>query len=463
MKQKIITAVFSILILTNIVILFNVFEIIKLFDGANKVDPSILDQSMQKIYVIIILMIASLVILYFALSKILKDIILPLNQLSQDANEFATNNYVHHLRSYNIKEVQTLANSFDNMGEQMNNAIRKLKYQKAKVESLLLKLEEGIIILTPEGHINEINNYAKEILKVKEIQLKKEHINNILRDNKSVTFINQALSQKEDKDYEIIISDKILYITITPVLYKDKVLQHLLIIRDITKIRKLEEMRYQFVSNVTHELKTPLTSIQGFVETLKEGAINDKEVALRFLDIIDIETKRLNMLIQDILFLSEIENATQRKLEQTEVTKIIKEVISLLEKQAVAKNIDLNFENKDDLTLENTNSNDIKQLIINLVSNAIKYTDQGEILISTEMTEEGKMIKVKDTGIGIPHESIPHIFERFYRVDKSRSRKSGGTGLGLSIVKHIVSLYGGTISVESEEGKGSTFIVLFRS
>lgn len=443
-------------------ILLNAFKIIKLFDAANKTSSSAMDQSMQKIYIIIIIMIASLVILYFALSKILCDIILPLNQLSQDANEFATNNYVHRFRNYNIKEVQTLANSFDNMGEQMNNAIRKLKYQKAKVESLLLKLEEGIIILTPEGYIGEINNYAKELLKVKEIQLKKEHINNILRDNKSVTFINQALSQKEDKDYEIIASDKILYITITPVLYKDKVLQHLLIIRDITKIRKLEEMRYQFVSNVTHELKTPLTSIQGFVETLKEGAINDKEVAAKFLDIIDIETKRLNMLIQDILFLSEIENASQRKLEQTEVTKMTKEVISLLEKQAIAKNITLNFDNKDDLILENTNSNDIKQLIINLVSNAIKYTDQGEILISTEMTEKGKMIKVKDTGIGIPKESIPHIFERFYRVDKSRSRKSGGTGLGLSIVKHIVSLYGGTISVESEEGKGSTFIVLFR-
>ncbi len=462
MKKKIITPVLLILALTYIIILWNMFEMIPSLDLAHKIDQQTIAESVKKISIIIVLMILSMVILYFVLSKLLNDIVIPLKQLSKDANEFSNTHYVQNLRNYNIEEIQVLANSIDYMGDQMHSAIRKLKYQKAKVESLLLKLEEGIIILDPEGYISEINNYAKDILKVKEIQLKKEHINHILRDSKSVSFIKQALNQREEKDYEIIVSDKILYITITPIFYKDKVLQHLLIIRDITKIRKLEEIRYQFVSNVTHELRTPLTSIQGFVETLKEGAINNKDVALRFLDIIDIETKRLNMLIQDILFLSEIENASQRKLEQTEVTKITKEVISLLEKQAIAKNIAMSFDNKDDLILENTNNNDIKQLMINLVSNAIKYTDQGEILISTQVTEKGKMIKVKDTGIGIPKDSIPHIFERFYRVDKSRSRKSGGTGLGLSIVKHIVSLYGGTISVESEEGKGSIFIVEFR-
>jgi two-component system phosphate regulon sensor histidine kinase PhoR len=233
-----------------------------------------------------------------------------------------------------------------------------------------------------------------------------------------------------------------------------------LFIQDITKVRKLEQLRTEFVSNVTHELKTPITSIRGFIETLKNGSINNEKVAIRFLEIIDIESERLYALINDILQLSEIETKYQdTDLERLSLKSAVDDVFEVLQNIAGEKNIQL--ENKvDEKVLIKANRNRMKQLILNLVDNGIKYNVQNGSVTVDAYRDKGKVIiSVKDTGIGIPSEHIARIFERFYRVDKGRSRDMGGTGLGLSIVKHIVNLYNGDIKVNSEVNRGTEFII----
>lgn len=227
----------------------------------------------------------------------------------------------------------------------------------------------------------------------------------------------------------------------------------------ITKVRKLENMRSDFVSNVTHELKTPLTSIRGFIDTLKNGAIKDEVVAHKFLDIIDVEAERLYSLIQDILLLSEIESAKDQEVMLCRVDKIIGEVVELLN-QKVHKNVILIYE-PEPVKLYSCNPDRMKQLIINLVDNAIKYTEEGTIKVECRVENNKLLIRVSDTGIGMAREHLERIFERFYRVDKGRGRKQGGTGLGLSIVKHIVELYNGNIRVDSKENAGTAFEIHF--
>jgi len=229
----------------------------------------------------------------------------------------------------------------------------------------------------------------------------------------------------------------------------------------IEDINKLERVRSEFVSNVTHELKTPLTSIMGFVELLKKGAIKDEKVAYRFLDIINIEAERLQQLIEDVLALSHIESIkSEEAFSYFDFNTIIEEVITLTKQSCLEKQIKLNF-SSEGIMFVHANIHRMEQIIINLVSNAIKYNVQnGEINIS--LTSKGKniLLMVSDTGVGMEAEHLERIFERFYRVDKARTRDKGSTGLGLSIVKHIVERYGGTISVTSQPNIGSSFQVV---
>ncbi|PLX33753.1 MAG: PAS domain-containing sensor histidine kinase, partial [Clostridiales bacterium] len=225
---------------------------------------------------------------------------------------------------------------------------------------------------------------------------------------------------------------------------------------------KLEKMRTDFVANVSHELKTPLTSISGFVETLKGGAVNDDKVRDRFLDIIEMESSRLSRLLDDLLVLSNIETSQigMSRKSEIKVKKTVIEVFEMVEKAADGKSIELESEIPDDLPNLYGNGDWFKQMLLNLVDNAVKYTpENGSVGVSAYRLDSDVFIKVKDNGMGISQEDVSRLFERFYRVDKARSRDIGGTGLGLAIVKHIVLAFGGDIKVRSDEGKGSEFIV----
>ena len=220
--------------------------------------------------------------------------------------------------------------------------------------------------------------------------------------------------------------------------------------------KEAEQIRREFVANVSHELKTPLTSISGFIETLQAGAAEDPEIRSRFIDIIAIETSRLKRLIEDLLVLSDIENKKKNELTEFDVGDAIERTVEILQPIADEKDINIIMEFDDDISLKGS-SDRFSQMMLNLIENAIKYSDVGSrIWVKAVKGYDKLFISVKDEGIGIAPEHHQRLFERFYRVDKSRSKKVGGTGLGLSIVKHIASL-----NVESEVGEGTTFYVTF--
>lgn len=227
-----------------------------------------------------------------------------------------------------------------------------------------------------------------------------------------------------------------------------------------------EKIRSEFVANVSHELKTPLTSIQGFLETLQEGAAEDPEVRNKFLDIMAIETARLKRLIEDLLILSDIENRRNVSMEQQiRIQQSLQEIISSIMPIAQARGIDVILSVDSSLNIQGSEDR-FKQMMLNLIENAIKYSrDGGVVRVSGELQSETEqiLIQVRDQGIGISPEHIDRLFERFYRVEKSRSSKAGGTGLGLSIVKHIANLFEAELKVESQMNEGSVFSVLFPS
>jgi two-component system phosphate regulon sensor histidine kinase PhoR len=232
------------------------------------------------------------------------------------------------------------------------------------------------------------------------------------------------------------------------------------VIGDVTKLRKLESLRRDFVANVSHELKTPLTSIKGFIETLLDGALDEREIAVKFLSIIYQETERLNNLIHDLLDISKLESgAGEIKKKSIKLDQLIDEILLTLNNRMSDKNIELTKDFAAKLIIGDEDL--LKEVFLNLIDNAIKYTQAGgKISVGSRNVKGGTLIYVKDNGYGIPADSLPRIFERFYRVDKGRSREMGGTGLGLSIVKHIIERHNGKVTVESELGKGSQFSVV---
>ena len=273
-------------------------------------------------------------------------------------------------------------------------------------------------------------------------------------DFRGVIRVAVPLQEPQDMDYEFVRST-IMAIAILAALI---LFLGLYFRKYVLAMKKVENMRREFVSNVTHELKTPLTSIRGFVETLKAGAIEDPKIAHKFLDIIEIESDRLSNLISDTLLLSEIESKKDTKREPCDVNAVITEVVELLQPK-VREHVRLIFHPDASVRPYSCNRDRLKQLLINLTDNGLKATEFGAVTISCRSTASQLVIEISDTGIGMEEEQLDRIFERFYRVDKGRSKAQGGTGLGLSIVKHIVELYNGTIEVTSKPGVGTEFTV----
>ena len=235
-----------------------------------------------------------------------------------------------------------------------------------------------------------------------------------------------------------------------------------MVLNDVTRLKTLENIRRDFVANVSHELKTPITSIKGFLETLRDGAVIDPENTTKFLEIIIKHADRLSEIIEDLLSLSRIERDRERGeivLEEGPIIPVLESVVRACAKRCAIKNIAIQLDFPGDI-IARINTTLLEQAVVNLVDNAVKYSEPGSsVLIQAFKNDDRITIRVKDSGCGIPKEHLTRIFERFYRVDKARSRKVGGTGLGLSIVRHIVNAHGGEISVESSPGRGSAFSI----
>jgi len=376
----------------------------------------------------------------------------------------------HYLKRVNIKsddELGELAETFNEMAEKLQNTIMDITDKNLKLDSIINSMTDAIIAVDSNYKIILINTIAYQLLSIDvNSNVIGMNILEVIRNNMVASALEQTLRTNTSTVNDITKIDestKIFRVRTNPIKSLEGKTGNsgaVITIQDITNIKKLEQIRTEFVSNVTHELKTPLTSIRGFVETLKNGAIDNQEVAKNFLDIIDIEAERLNILINDILQLSEIET----KQRDTNITThnfepLVMDVFSLLQSAADKKDIQLNHFIEKNLKIT-ANRDRIKQMLINLVDNAIKYNKPaGKVIVKAFRAEGRIVISVKDTGIGIPSEHTDRIFERFYRVDKGRSRSMGGTGLGLSIVKHIVHLYNGDVRAESKVGKGTEFII----
>ncbi len=401
----------------------------------------------------------SVIIAYFITRKIMQ----PIHELTDAAMTIADGQYDKKIYIKSKDEIGKLSTAFNNMTVDLKITIWKLEQKNSQLESILRSMINGIVAVDEDYKILFYNEKFADILEIDDTPIKGKPIYEIVRNATINTLLEKSFEQQEYVFEESRSNEKFLRIYANPILPRNETnrcLGTLLVIQDITKVRKLENMRRDFVSNVSHELKTPLTSIRGFIDTLKHGAIKEEQVAVKFLDIIDIEAERLYLLIQDILTLSEIEAMkTDSKMSENNIEEIINEVTQMLEPKLQKKGLELKIEVASDIKPLMCDKFKIKQLLINLADNAFKYTEEGYIKISAKETFRTLVIQVEDTGIGIPKEQIPRIFERFYRVDSGRSRKMGGTGLGLSIVKHIVELYKGTVKVESEVGKGTTFII----
>lgn len=419
------------------------------------------------------IIIASLFGIVFSLIlgfRFLKSMIDPIKELTSMTQSIAQGNYGEKVFIKSNDEIGELANNFNQMSEELEEKIHELNERNDETRAILGSMINGIIAINNDKEIMFINESVLNIFNysMKLEEAKGRSIIEFFRNSNLNSRILELLNKEDGDSFEIKINhlnqDKILKVFLNSILFNKNPLRkigYLIVIQDVTEIRKLENMRKDFVANVSHEIKTPLTSIRGFIETLKEVSPEDVDVRQRFLNIIDLESKRLNGLIDDLLIISEIENSNHKSINEIiDVNQTIGEIELILLELAKKNKIDLKLSCALEYLEIIGNPRWFKQMLINLVDNAIKYTPEGgKVVLDVDYTDDLCIFKIKDTGIGISSEHLERLFERFYRVDKARSREVGGTGLGLAIVKHAVNNFNGTIDVKSEVGVGTEFTV----
>ncbi len=390
----------------------------------------------------------------------------PIERATKLAFELAKGNYQARTFEDPNGEVGMLNSSLNILARNLQDMMKAHEMQKDRLRTLIENMGSGLILIDGHGYINLINRTYKEIFDVKSSQylyklyyevIKHKEINKIIED----IFMTE---QKVRKQLVIPLKIERRHFEVygVPIIGTNDVWKGILLVfHDITEIKKLEQTRKDFVANVSHELKTPVTSIKGFTETLLDGAMEDKETLESFLSIILKESDRLQSLIYDLLELSKIENeGFSLSIQPVNLILVLQESISIGGGKAAGKEISIQFEKPSDKMMIEGDIYRLKQVFINLISNAVSYTPNGgSITIAIEEKAKKVMIHVQDTGMGIEEAEIPRIFERFYRVNKARDRNSGGTGLGLAIVKHLMEAHKGKVTVKSKVGQGSIFSI----
>ena len=416
-------------------------------------DIEVFTSGTLKYCVAIIIMV---LVLSLALAvKLVRIIVHPIKELEEVTAKIASGNLNKRAVIYNYDEIGFLAQTFNNMADQLEMKINDSLDKQNKLEAILESMESGVIALDNNERIILINPYSRKLFDLKEDIIGKK-ISDCIMDYDLINFI-RVLPDINSKEIKLLHPiEREIKVKKAPIISQAKNPMGIVItVQDITDIRRLENMRSEFVANVSHELKTPLTSIKGFSETLRY--VEDNSTKNKFLNIIDKEAERLTNLINDILILSNIENLSKMENEEFKPNEVIENIIYIVGKQAEKKQVKISFITDFDGNLKGSKDK-FYQLALNLIENAIKYSNEnGNVKIILTSDNENFIFKVIDNGIGIPKSDIPRVFERFYRVDKSRSTR--GTGLGLAIVKHIVKLFNGDINIESTEGVGSTFTV----
>jgi two-component system, OmpR family, phosphate regulon sensor histidine kinase PhoR len=410
---------------------------------------------------IIFSIIFALLLAFVSGSLITSGIIKPVNKIIRVSRKFSTGDFTHKIYHDSKDEIGELADTLNKMASDIEAKMKDVNSQSQQLRAIFNSMIEGVMLTDREGHIVSVNQAIERIFQVVKPDVEGKTFLEAIRNNDIAEIITAVLRAGKSVSKEIALIfpvQSIFEVNATPIFESGSVNGCLVVIHDITEIRRLETMRRDFVANVSHELKTPLTSIKGFVETLLEGALEDKENNRNFLKIIQEHADRLDKLVNDLLSLSHLESqGIVLDKREFNLNDQVKEVIAGFKSQLKNKGIEVTNQLPNELII-NGDQDRVEQVLVNLIDNAIKFNkDKGPIKIYKQDHSGNIKIIIEDFGMGIPGKDIPRIFERFYRVDKARSRQLGGTGLGLSIVKHIIELHGGTVGVESTEGLGSKF------
>ncbi|MFZ0450752.1 MAG: ATP-binding protein [Desulfatiglandaceae bacterium] len=393
----------------------------------------------------------------------------PLEEIRQVAEAYSKGNLGARAPASRIKEIDEIAGTMKGMADGMRERIETITRQRNELDTILSSMIEGVIAVDLQGRILSINGTAARLFHVDAGNSMGMMIEELSRNPRLAGFVRRALREQdtfeEDMTIRVGTEDRMLNLRSTSLLDADaERIGTLLVIADVTRVRELENMRRDFVANVSHEIKTPITAVKGFVETLLDGALEHPGDARRFLGIIAKHTRRLEALVEDLLSLSRIEQEgelAKTAFEEFDWRGVLNSAIQLCHAKAEAKGVTVSLGCPVKLVTRG-NAGQMEQAVVNLLDNAIQYSPRESSIRVNARDEDGEtVISVTDEGCGIAPEHIQRIFERFYRVDRGRSRAAGGTGLGLAIVKHIAQAHGGEISVESTPGKGSTFTIHF--
>jgi two-component system phosphate regulon sensor histidine kinase PhoR len=390
----------------------------------------------------------------------------PLETMKKGADRFADGELSHRMDTPDSTEMASLAEAMNQMAAHLETHIKAVSDQRNELETVLSSMLEGVIAVDSHERIISVNQAAARLFETDLETFQFRSLQETIRNLPLQQFINKALSSNQPLQEDITLfqnQHRILEVKSSPLLDADQIhVGTLIVLNDVTHLRRLENMRSDFVANVSHEIKTPLTAIKGFVETLQHGKVEKPEETQRFLDIIQRHVNRLNSIVEDLLTLSKIEQEDEAgtlNLRNWKVADVFQAAIQLCRSKAEEKNLNIEVAGNENARAD-FDPTLIEQAVVNLLDNAVKYSDPGgTITVSAEEKDSEILINVRDQGIGIAQKHLPRLFERFYRVDKSRSRQLGGTGLGLAIVKHIARAHGGHVTVESTVGEGSTFTI----
>lgn len=411
------------------------------------------------------LLIDLIIIVYLGI-RISTRYIKPIKSVTNVAVELSKGNYRARTTVDRNDEAGMLAVTINRLAENLQELKKMQEMQQDRLKALIENMGAGLILIDSRGYINLINKGYIELFQVEPSDYLNKLYYEVLQEKELCQIIAEVFrtEQKARKQLLIPLQIERRYFDVygVPIIGKNNVWKGILLVfHDITEMKKLEQTRKDFVANVSHELKTPVTSIKGFSETLLDGAMNDKETLESFLSIILKESDRLQSLIHDLLELSKIEQHNfLLNIHELDLFELLEDVITLLSGKAQAKNIQLELVSEQKRASLKGDIDRLKQVFINLIGNAITYTPlEGVVKVLLVEEEEVVRVHVKDSGVGIKKDEIPRIFERFYRVDRARDRNSGGTGLGLAIVKHLIEAHHGNIKVKSDLGSGSEFII----
>ncbi|MGG3941303.1 ATP-binding protein [Peribacillus psychrosaccharolyticus] len=412
---------------------------------------------------------ASLLIIIMLGSRIATRYTRPIETATKTAIELAKGNYRARASSAQADETGKLNTSLNILARNLQEMEISREMHQDRLETLIENIGSGVLLIDNKGYITLTNRAYKHIFKVDPLTFLYHVYYEVIEHKEIISIIEEIFMTEKSMKRQLLIplafERRHFEVYGAPIIGNNDEWKGILVVfHDISELKKLEQMRKDFVANVSHELKTPITSIKGFSETLLDGALKDEEALKSFLMIILKESDRLQALIQELLDLSRIEQQEfVLNIKPLELTPILEETRTILNGKAVEKDIELTLHTPENPVWIEGDSYRITQVFLNLMTNALTYTPNGgRVEVAVKEQIDDVIVTIRDTGIGIETEELPRIFERFYRVDKARSRDSGGTGLGLAIVKHILEVLHGEITVASEPGKGTVFTVLLK-